>query len=144
MAGRSQPLDDMMTSSQHVYEIRPRKDKRGVDLISDVLPFGFIRIENFPKSGLNWVSSSICCCSSLSSFRCAPERGSICCPGFSFNRFDPTSEALPFERLWYLDAGAALSYAKFYLRSHPTTIRVYDESGAVLETHESAGDFRES
>jgi hypothetical protein len=29
-----------MTSSQHIYEIRPRKDKRGVDLISDVLPFG--------------------------------------------------------------------------------------------------------
>ena len=26
--------------SQHVYEIRPRKDKRGVDLVSDVLPFG--------------------------------------------------------------------------------------------------------
>ena len=25
--------------SQHVYEIRPRKDKRGVDLISDALPF---------------------------------------------------------------------------------------------------------
>ena len=24
----------------HVYEIRPRKDKRGVDLISDALPFG--------------------------------------------------------------------------------------------------------
>jgi hypothetical protein len=24
----------------HLYEIRPRKDKRGVDLISDVLPFG--------------------------------------------------------------------------------------------------------
>jgi hypothetical protein len=30
----------MMTSSQHVYDVRPRKDKRGVDLISDVLPFG--------------------------------------------------------------------------------------------------------
>jgi hypothetical protein len=29
-----------MTSSQHIYEIRPRKDHRGVDLISDVLPFG--------------------------------------------------------------------------------------------------------
>jgi len=29
-----------MTSSQHEYEIRPRKDKRSVDLISDVLPFG--------------------------------------------------------------------------------------------------------
>jgi hypothetical protein len=25
---------------KHVYEVRPRKDKRGVDLISDVLPFG--------------------------------------------------------------------------------------------------------
>ena len=24
----------------HVYEVRPRKDKRGFDLISDVLPFG--------------------------------------------------------------------------------------------------------
>jgi hypothetical protein len=24
----------------HIYEVRPRKDKRGVDLIADVLPFG--------------------------------------------------------------------------------------------------------
>ena len=24
----------------HAYEVRPRKDHRGVDLISDVLPFG--------------------------------------------------------------------------------------------------------
>jgi hypothetical protein len=24
----------------HVYEVRPRKDHRGVDLLSDVLPFG--------------------------------------------------------------------------------------------------------
>src|SRR5262245_12506150 len=29
-----------MQSTLHVYEIRPRKDKRGVDLISDALPFG--------------------------------------------------------------------------------------------------------
>jgi hypothetical protein len=29
-----------MTSSQHVYEIRPRQNHRGVDLISDALPFG--------------------------------------------------------------------------------------------------------
>ena len=29
-----------MTSSQHVYEVRPRSDKRGVDLISKALPFG--------------------------------------------------------------------------------------------------------
>jgi hypothetical protein len=24
----------------HLYEVKPRKDKRGVDLISDALPFG--------------------------------------------------------------------------------------------------------
>jgi hypothetical protein len=29
-----------MQSTMHVYEVRPRKDKRGVDLISDALPFG--------------------------------------------------------------------------------------------------------
>jgi hypothetical protein len=28
------------TRIAHVYKVRPRKDKRGVDLISDVLPFG--------------------------------------------------------------------------------------------------------
>ena len=26
--------------TEHVYEGRPRNDKRGVDLISDALPFG--------------------------------------------------------------------------------------------------------
>jgi hypothetical protein len=26
--------------SVHAYEVRPRKDQRGVDLISDALPFG--------------------------------------------------------------------------------------------------------
>ena len=36
----SQPLAASMTGSQHVYEIRPRKDYRGVDLLSDVLPSG--------------------------------------------------------------------------------------------------------
>jgi hypothetical protein len=30
----------VMIAAVHVYEVRPRKDKRGVDLISDVLPFG--------------------------------------------------------------------------------------------------------
>jgi hypothetical protein len=35
-----------VTDIRHVYEIRPRKDHRGVDLISDALPFGrLIRIE---------------------------------------------------------------------------------------------------
>ena len=26
--------------NEHIYEVRPRPDHRGVDLISDVLPFG--------------------------------------------------------------------------------------------------------
>ena len=29
-----------MTSTAHVYAVSPRKDHRGVDLISDALPFG--------------------------------------------------------------------------------------------------------
>ena len=33
----SQPLSP---TAGHVYEVRPRKDKRGVDLISDALSFG--------------------------------------------------------------------------------------------------------
>ena len=33
----------------------------------------------------------------------------------------------------------AVSYAKFYSRSHRAVIRVYDETGNVIETHEHAG-----
>ena len=29
-----------MTEIKHLYEVRPRKDHGGVDLISDALPFG--------------------------------------------------------------------------------------------------------
>jgi len=68
-----------------VYEVRPRKDKRGVDLISDALPFG---------------------------------------------------------RLWYAEPDA-IGYAKFRSRSHNAVIRVYDEAGNLIETHEHAGDFKE-
>jgi hypothetical protein len=69
----------------HAYEVRPRKDKRGVDLISDALPLG---------------------------------------------------------RLWHTQPDDAVEYAKFYSRSHPTVIRVYDERGNVIETHEHKGDFK--
>ena len=75
-----------MTSSQHVYEVRPRKDKRDFDLISDALPFG---------------------------------------------------------GLWYCESTDAIEYAKFYSRSHHAVIRVYDDAGNVIETHEHAGDFKE-
>jgi hypothetical protein len=36
-----------------------------------------------------------------------------------------------------------VDYAKFYSRSHDALIRVYDEAGTVIETHEYAGDFKE-
>jgi hypothetical protein len=37
----------------------------------------------------------------------------------------------------------AIGFAKFYSRSHDAVIRVYDESGNVIETHEHKGDFKE-
>jgi len=73
----------------HAYEVRPRKDKRGVDLISELLPFG---------------------------------------------------------RLWYDKPNAvsnAIGYAIHRSRSQDAVIRVYDETGNVIETHEHAGDFKE-
>ena len=72
----------------HVYQVYPRKDYRGVDLISDVLPFG---------------------------------------------------------RLWYGDSNPvsnAIGYAEHRSRLHRAVIRVYDEAGNVIETHEHAGDVR--
>jgi hypothetical protein len=35
------------------------------------------------------------------------------------------------------------SYAKFYSRSHNAVIRVYDDAGNVIATHEHAGNFVE-
>jgi len=37
----------------------------------------------------------------------------------------------------------AVSYAKFYSRSHDAVIRVYDAAGNVIETHEHKGKFKE-
>jgi hypothetical protein len=37
----------------------------------------------------------------------------------------------------------AIGYAKFRSRSHDAVIRVYDEAGNVIETHEHKGDFKE-
>jgi hypothetical protein len=73
----------------HAYEARPRKDHRGVDLISDALPFG---------------------------------------------------------RLWDGEPDAisnAIGYATHRSRSHKAVIRVYDDAGYVIQTHEHKGDFKE-
>jgi hypothetical protein len=58
---------------------------------------------------------------------------------------DLISDALPFGRLWYGKPDAisnAIRYAKFPSRSHDAVIRVYDEAGNVIETHEHAGEFK--
>ena len=60
--------------------------------------------------------------------------------------FDLISDAMPFGGLWYGEPdaiGNAVDYAKFYSRSHSVAIRVFDEWGTVIETHEHAGDFQE-
>ncbi len=78
-----------MQSTIHVYEVCPRKDQRGVDLISDVLPFGRLR----------------------------------------YGEPNATSNAI--------------GYAEHYSRSHDAVIRVYDDAGNVIQTHEHKGDFKE-
>ena len=34
-----------------------------------------------------------------------------------------------------------VDYPKFFSRSHDAVIRVYDEAGNVIDTHEHTGDF---
>jgi hypothetical protein len=40
-------------------------------------------------------------------------------------------------------AVSRVGYSKFYSRPHDAGIRLYDESGNVIETHEHEGDFKE-
>ncbi len=57
------------------------------------------------------------------------------------------SDILPFGRLWYSGPNAAsnaIDHAKFFSRSHDAAIRVYDETGDVIDRHaQGAGDFKE-
>jgi len=79
-----------LTISTHVYEVRRRKDKRGVDLISDALRFGRL---------VRWAECRREC------------------------RWVPLRTA----------AGA-----------HDAAIRVYDDAGNAIETHEHKGVFKEA
>ena len=59
---------------------------------------------------------------------------------------DLISEALPFGRLWYGEPDAvsnAIGYARFFSRSHDAVIRLYDDAGNEIETHEHDSDFKE-
>jgi hypothetical protein len=62
-------------------------------------------------------------------------------------RVDIISDVLPLRcALWHGHPDAiknAVEYAKFHSRSHHAVIRVYDEAGNVIETHEHKGDFVE-
>ena len=56
------------------------------------------------------------------------------------------SDALPYRPICYrgpTEICNAIDSAKFRSRSHRAVIRVYDESGNVMETHEHAGAFKE-
>ena len=37
----------------------------------------------------------------------------------------------------------AIGYAKFFSHSYDVVIRVFNETGNVIETHEHGGDFKE-
>jgi hypothetical protein len=41
------------------------------------------------------------------------------------------------------DFRCAAIRSKFYSRSHDAVIRVYDDAGNVIETHEHTGEFKE-
>jgi hypothetical protein len=48
--------------------------------------------------------------------------------------------------LWHSGPNAvtnAIGYAKFFSRSHGAVIRVYDDAGNVIKTHEHKGNFKE-
>jgi hypothetical protein len=58
---------------------------------------------------------------------------------------DLISDALPFGPLWCGNPNGvanAIWYAQSYSRSHPALIRVYDDAGNLVETHEHAGDSK--
>jgi hypothetical protein len=47
------------------------------------------------------------------------------------------------KQAWRFAISNIVDHAKFYSRSHDAVIRVYDESGNVIETQEDKGDLRE-
>jgi hypothetical protein len=60
---------------------------------------------------------------------------------------DLISDALPFAQPWYGEPNAvsnAIGYAEHFSRSHDAVIRVYDDAGNLIQTHEHKGAFREA
>ena len=59
---------------------------------------------------------------------------------------DVVSDVPPCGRLWYGETNAVSNAidCRVFGCSHDAVIRVYDEAGNVIETHEHSGDFREA
>ena len=55
----------VVTIATHIYEVRPRKDKPGVDLISDAMPFGRLWLLYLVES-----QNATTFCSGFLSFNC--------------------------------------------------------------------------
>ena len=59
------PAPTPQVMNEHDYEVRPRKDHRGVDLISDALPFGRLCLLYLVES-----QNATTFCSGFLSFNC--------------------------------------------------------------------------
>ena len=65
-------------------------------------------------------------------------------PSKSLRSFDLISKMLPLGRSGhFVDAAAAVRYAKSYSGPRAAVIRVYDHTGDVITTHEHNGEFKE-
>ena len=47
------------------------------------------------------------------------------------------------KQAWPFAISNAVGYAQHHSRPHDAVIRVYDDAGNVIETHDHAGDFEE-
>ena len=47
-----------------------------------------------------------------------------------------------FQKQSGLSISNAIDYAQFFSRSHDAVIRISDEAGNVIETHDHAGEFK--
>jgi hypothetical protein len=66
--------------------------------------------------------------------------------GMESRRAGLISDALPYSPLWYRGTNAirdAIGHANVCSRSHDAVIRIYDDAGNVIETHEHTGEFRD-
>jgi hypothetical protein len=52
------------------------------------------------------------------------------------------NDALQLESFVKVDCRRQIGYAQHRSRSHDAVIRVYDDGGSVIETHEHKGDFK--